>query len=214
MKINVFQYGDNATETSIPNIIYNTGQRNHENVVDILLLTKGDINHFVLIRDISKLLSKAAKFNHNGKMYWCRQCLGCAFPCEEKLKQHYEICDKHEAVRCVLPKAGIQNKVNKEGKEILDKNGNPITYREDELKFKNDGNKFKHPFSVFLDFESTLEKVDEKEKSKETHTIKYQKHIANSCGMVYTCIHEEYNEPCLKSILVIQRKSLKKLFYN
>ena len=29
-------------------------------------------------------------------------------------------------------------------------------YREDIIKFKNYGNSFHHPFSVFLDFESTL----------------------------------------------------------
>ena len=37
-------------------------------------------------------------------------------------------------------------------KEKVDRNGN----REDILKFKNYGNSFAHPFSVYLDFESTL----------------------------------------------------------
>ena len=37
-------------------------------------------------------------------------------------------------------------------KNKVDKYGN----REDILKFKNYGNSFLHPFSVFLDFESTF----------------------------------------------------------
>ena len=47
----------------------------------------------------------------------------------------------HEAVKAILPE-----------KNKIDNYGN----REDIIKFKNYGNSFHHPFSVFLDFESTL----------------------------------------------------------
>ena len=162
IKINVFQYSDKKEIE----VMYNTKQKN-TNICDLLLLTSGDVNHFVLVRDISKLL-KTPKQN-NEKMYWCRNCLNCAFVSQEKLDEHINICNNNEAIRCVLPDA--------------DKN---------ELKFKNHGNSFQHPFSVFLDFESTLENVTDD--SSGNKTVKYQKHIANSCGMKYNCIHDEYSE--------------------
>ena len=58
-------------------------------------------------------------------------------------------------------------------------------------KFINYGKEFMHPFHVVADFESTLEKVDEE---KEGKTNKYQKHVQNSYGLKYNCIHEEYSE--------------------
>jgi len=102
------------------------------------------------------------------KMYWCRQCLTTAYSSQDDLNKHIEVCNKNEAVRCVLP----------------DDNNN-------KLKFKNFGNSFNHPFCVFLDFESTLEQVID---NSESETVKYQKHTPNSCGMKYNCIHDEYSE--------------------
>jgi hypothetical protein len=55
------------------------------------------------------------------------------------------------------------------------------------VKFKNFGNKFMHPVSVFLDFESTLKEVNE--------DGKYQKHIVNSVGYKFNCIHPKHSEP-------------------
>jgi hypothetical protein len=42
------------------------------------------------------------------------------------------------------------------------------------------------------DFESTLEKVNDYGDDK--NTVKYQKHLANSFGLKYNCIHKEYDE--------------------
>ena len=44
-----------------------------------------------------------------------------------------------------------------------------------------------HPVSVFFDFESTLKEVNE--------DGKYQKHIVNSVGYKFNCIHPEHSEP-------------------
>jgi hypothetical protein len=102
-------------------------------------------------------------------MFWCRQCLASAYNNQEDLNKHIEICNKNEAVRCVLPDEDEKN-----------------------LTFQNFGNSFHHPFSIFLDFESTLEAVVD---DSESATIKYQKHTPNSCGMKYNCIYDEFSKP-------------------
>ena len=63
----------------------------------------------------------------------------------------------HEAVKAILPE---KNKLNFNGD------------REDILKFKNYGNTFEHPFSIFIDFESTLKQIQQEESKLEEDEIK------------------------------------------
>ena len=108
------------------------------------------------------------------------------------LDSHKDICMNHEAVKCVIPHKYIP------GEMIMDKYGKQVERpREDIIKFKNDKNKFKHPFHVFMDFEATLEKIspDDEINKSDCKTVKYNKHVANSFGIKYNSIHEEYNEP-------------------
>lgn len=162
IKINVFQYVSKTLT-----VIYNTRDRN-SNICDLLLISEGDKNHFVLIRDISKLLRDPA-INRLCKRFYCRQCLCANYETEEKLNKHLEICNLHQSVQVKMPV----------GDEAV-------------LKFKNYGNSFEHPFTVFMDFESTLEPINEVNKS--LTTVKTQRHIANSCGLKYNCIHDEHSE--------------------
>ena len=79
-------------------------------------------------------------------------------------------------------------------KNKVDFNGD----REDILKFNNYGNTFEHPFSIFVDFESTLQPIHQ-EPSKlgedDIKSTKLQEHIPNSVGIKYNSIHEEYTKP-------------------
>ena len=91
----------------------------------------------------------------------------------------------HETVTAILPE---QNKVNWNGD------------REDILQFKNYGNTMKHPFSIFIDFESTLQSTNEQSQETdilddEIKTQKLQEHIPNSVGIKYNCIHPQYTKP-------------------
>ena len=112
-------------------------------------------------------------------MYRCDYCLAQRFLTKEKLFQHVEICCK-SYINCneILPE---------EGKNIL--------------QFKNIGNIFNHPFHVVADFESTLLPVEEEEKEEQDDdmemikTKKYQKHVPNSFGLKYNCIHNVYSKP-------------------
>lgn len=141
-------------------ILYNNKSRNTK-VVNLLLLDNGVKNHFVWIRDLARLICKDKS---KRKHYICSQCLCNTFNKQKDLDEHTKLCFQYEAVRTKYP--------------TKDKNI---------LTFKNYGKTFKHPFSVYMDFESTLEKVDKEDV--------YQKHIVNSCGYKYNCIYDEYDEP-------------------
>ena len=124
-------------------------------------------------------------------MYWC----SCSFISQEKLNEHLKLCMNYENVRAILPE---KNKVNFIGD------------REDILKFKNYGNTFEHPFSIFIDFESTLKPIQQEEsklEKDEIKTVKLQEHIPNSVGIKYNCIHEKYTE----TIKIINNSNPEKL---
>ena len=140
IKINVLEYiGSLDKEYDKRKLVsaYNTRSRN-ENVINLLLLKDDDKEHLVWIKEYGKF--QGMGYN-NCKMYWCSQCLSEAYDSQEKLNEHLKLCMNHEAVKAILPE---KNKVNFIGD------------REDILKFKNYSNKFEHPFSIFIDFESTL----------------------------------------------------------
>ena len=102
-------------------------------------------------------------------MYRCEYCLSERFLTKEKLFNHVEKCKNNDKnINEVLPQ---------EGKNIL--------------KFKNHNHKFMHPFYITADFESTLIPVNE----VNGDTTKYQKHVPNSYGIKFNCIHDEFSKP-------------------
>jgi hypothetical protein len=112
----------------------------------------------------------------------CSQCLTASYDSEEKLKRHYDLCMNHEACCVELPRA----------EDYVDENGK-VKPANNIMKFKNHGNDFKHPFHIIADFESTLLKIEETDEDQSTK--KYQKHVPNSYGLKYNCIHDEHSEP-------------------
>ena len=146
------------------------------------------------------------------KRYWCYKCLSSSYQTEEQLNKHLELCNNHEAVAVKMP-----TKYNPEVDKV----------KKDSIKFKNFQNTFKHPVAVYLDFESTLEKVkdrDDKDIKEDSTTKPYQKHVANSCGIKFNCIHNEYskdlkiinnsNEDILLEETIIELEELALYSYN
>ena len=124
--------------------------------------------HYVWIKNLDRFdASNTSKHS----IYRCSLCLTARFASKELLENHIKkcICDKELKPDEVLPT---------EGKNIK--------------KFENVNNEFLHPFHIVADFESTLEEVKDDE---DNNTQKYQKHVANSFGLKYNCIHKEYSEP-------------------
>ena len=169
LKINVFSYEDNDKQFKNLIPLYNTNKRN-DNVVNLLLYKE----HLMYIKDLGKLLRR---YDNQVKMYHCSQCLSIAYDTQDKLNEHLNICMKHEAVKAKLPKKFEEG----------DKS------RKDIITFRNIANTFNHPFFMTLDFESTLEKLDEI--NSDGNTQVYQKHKVNSVGIKFNCIHEQYSKP-------------------
>ena len=147
VSINVFHYETNDKKECT---IYplRVSKNNSNDCIDLLYVTGEETNeegeeeknckntHYAYIKDLSKLLSKQGS-NHNGKKYYCRNCLH-GFNNNVALDNHKSMgCVNQEACKAVLPKA------------------------EDALmKFKNYKYMDKHPYVIYADFESILEKQD------------------------------------------------------
>jgi len=72
-----------------------------EHDVNLLLL---EYKHFVLINDLSRLLSHQMS-NHKEKRFFCLRCLN-SFTKKEVLDKHKENCEKHDCVKLRMPEKG------------------------------------------------------------------------------------------------------------
>ena len=129
--ISVSVYALNYKNNVIPIRI---SKLNGEKHVDLLVLNRGNDNHYVLINNLSRSVGGQLNKREN-KRFICPYCLhGCHT--EQLLKNHIEKCSNHEAQRTTLPKP-----------------------RENILTFRNTEAQLPLPFVIYFDFESILEKV-------------------------------------------------------
>ena len=128
--------------------------------INLLYTTAGKTSHYVLLKDLSRLVSRQYN-NHNDKKYFCQYCLhGCNS--EEVLKNHLERCQLHGAQRIKLPEAD-----NKNGR--------------DKVKFTKTKDQLRLPFIIYADFKSVLCKQNSCEpSSSKSFTTQYQKQVP--CG--------------------------------
>jgi len=125
-----------------------SGMAQIEHDVNLLLL---EDKHFVLINDLSRLLSHQMS-NHKEKRFFCLRCFN-SFTKNEILDKHKERCEKHDCV-----------KLRMREKDSI-------------LKFKN----FKHsmhvPIVVYADFECLTKPIEScKPNSEHSYAEQYQKH--------------------------------------
>jgi len=149
------------------NVRYNTKELK-DHIVDLLIIYKDDKQHFALIKNFEKFMRKPN--DTNSIQYYCRHCLNAHYKTNEELEKHYIDCKNNDAVRTILP-----------------------TEKNKYIHFKNHQNTFRQPFWITYDFESNLEKCD----LKNGETFKYQKHIPNSYGIKFCCIHDKFDKPII-----------------
>lgn len=96
ISINVYSLKKNKT---VVGPIYRSEYHNRKNKINLLLLENGNVSHYVLIRDLPRLVrSQISK--HHGKLYFCEDCL-IFFSSEITLSKH--ICS---GVMTVIPEKG------------------------------------------------------------------------------------------------------------
>jgi hypothetical protein len=124
---------------------------------------KNENTHYVLIKDLSRLLCRGTE--HRTR-YYCPNCFH-SFTREDLLIEHKPLCYSHETTKAILPEA------------------------EDAfIKFSNYQKTMKKPFAIYADFESILIPTEDENNSK-THN--YQTHKACSYAYVVVSEYEEHN---------------------
>ncbi|CAB3991092.1 Gastrula zinc finger [Paramuricea clavata] len=142
----------------------------YEDHMELLLLGDGESNnHYVLIKDVNRMLFSVSKHAH--KQHFCLHCLHSCVS-EEVLEKHKETCLEVNGTQAViLPKEGTK------------------------IKCKNHRNSMPVPFVIYADFESILVPEERKEKSEnpedESSTDLYQTHKACSFGLKTVCHYDD-----------------------
>ena len=75
-----------------------------EHDIILMLIEKGGVKHYCLVKSIERLLSSQAS-NDKRKRYFCLRGLN-PFWCQKALNKHKEYCNEYEAVKIELPKKG------------------------------------------------------------------------------------------------------------
>ena len=137
-----FEQNNKTIVLNILFVAYNTETRrvvymskyNHKrrNQVILLMITDGNKHHYLAISNFSALLSGKLS-NHQGDFYY----LNCfsSYSTKNRLKEHEEICNKHDSCRVEMPK-----------------------WLERILKYNPGENSLKAPFGIYLDLECLLKK--------------------------------------------------------
>ena len=172
IRINVFGYEDGQ-----PFPIH-ISKETFEDQVNLLLITKDEKKHYVLIKDFNAFMYNQTK--HKNKKHFCMYCLQC-FSSERILANHVNNCLTINGVQAInMPKQG-----------------------ENILKFNNFHKQLPVPFVVYADFEAITKKVQsceqseemKNEKNKRSYTEAYQTH--EDCGYGYKvvcCYDDKYSK--------------------
>jgi len=164
VKINVFDLIENSNKVPAP--IHNTKSTSKE-VINLLIIHNGNKSHYLLVNDVNRLLSEKKETGCN--LFHCTNCVDAKYSTKKGLDDHLTICGQYDAVKCIYPKKG------------------------EKLTFKHYNKTFKHPFSIYADFEATLLNCISPETDlNKSH--KYQKHYANSFGVKLNCIHKQFSK--------------------
>ena len=148
----------------------NSNNTNREHDVILILIEEEGVNHYCLVKNLSRLLSSQVS-KHDGKKYFCKRCSN-PFNTQKALDKHEEYCSNHEAVKINMPKKGTM------------------------LKFKNYHKGEKVPFVIYADFESYIKSIHTCDLNPEnSYTKQYQKHEPISFYYYIKCFDSEVYLP-------------------
>ena len=129
----------------------NSNNTNREHNVILILIEEEGVNHYCLVKNVSRLLSSQVS-NHKEKHHFCLRSFN-SFWTHKSLNKHLEYCGNHEAVKINMPEKGTM------------------------LKFKNYHRVEKVPFVIYADFESCIKSIHTCDLNPENnYTKQYQKH--------------------------------------
>ena len=116
--------------------IHRNSDYRSEREINLLMISKNGINHYTVIKSLSRLLS-SSNSKHKCKQYFCNNCLQ-GFSLEKSPDQHQVFCNNSKAVRVEMPRKGKT------------------------IKFCDGQNQFKVPFMMYYDLEVLLPPMKER----------------------------------------------------
>ena len=168
-KINVFEYEGKPNPVRI-------GESHGSNVINLLLISNGETNHYCWIKNISRLISSQVNKNGHEREY-CLRCMN-SFASKASLKDHLAICSDHDAVRMEMP---------------VDKDGNPW-----KISFIHFFKKMRVPFMVYADFECFTESISTcPPDDRRSYTNQYQKYKPSGFCYLIKCFDDNIFTPKL-----------------
>ena len=172
IRINVFGY-ENGQLFPI-----HISKETFEDQMNLLLITKDEKKHYVLIKDFNAFMYNQSK--HKERKHFCMYCLQC-LSSERILANHVNNCLTINGAQAInMPKQD-----------------------ENILKFNNFHKQLPVPFVIYADFEAITKKVQgckqseemEKDKDRRSYTEAYQTH--EDCGYGYKvicCYSDKYSK--------------------
>ncbi|XP_023311299.1 uncharacterized protein LOC111691962 [Anoplophora glabripennis] len=179
ISVNVFglesEFKDGKTVTEVVGPLHFTKCRKPTHVNLLLVSDDSGNNHYCLIKNLSKLVSKQ-KSLHDGALHICDGCLQ-SFRKIEILKAHQDNDCNHVCVK--IPSTDL--KINKYGESIP----------ENILKFVNFEKQLPVPFVIYADFESLLKPLHHNEPCNEnSFTVKISEHQPYSFAFYLKCMFD------------------------
>ena len=172
IRINVFGYEDGQP------FPINISKETFEDQMNLLLITKDEKKHYVLIKDFNAFMYNQSK--HKERKHFCMYCLQC-FSSERILANHVNNCLTINGAQAInMPKQG-----------------------ENILKFNNFHKQLPVPFVIYADFEAITKKVqgceqsEEMKKDKDTRSYTEAYQIHEDCGYGYKvvcCYDDKYSK--------------------
>ena len=166
IKINVFGY-----EEKQPYPIH-ISKEMFEDQMNLLLITKDEKKHYVLIKDFNRFMYNQSK--HKERKHFCMYCLQC-FKSESILTKHVD--------NCLIINGKQAINMPREGENIL--------------KFNNFHKQQAVPFVIYADFEAITKNVQGyKPNDDKSYTEAYQ--TREDCGYGYKvvcCYKDKYSKP-------------------
>ena len=161
VNISVFGY-----ENKEPYPIY-VSKEKYEDHMELLLITKNENKHYVLIKDFNKFMYNQTKHEH--RKHFCMHCLQC-FSSDRVLNNHKDICIQVNGEQAI---------------KMPDKNNNI-------LKFNNFHKQQPVPFVIYADFEAITEKIHGcQQDGNKSYTEAYQRHTDCGYGYKVVCCYDD-----------------------
>jgi hypothetical protein len=135
-------------------ILYLSQNPNRLHQVNLLLLESNNRKHYVLVKNMSRLI--AGRTKHNGKSFVCNSCLH-AFRYSAALENHKPYCRTNAPQQVYYP--------------------NPAKEEEVIVKFRDVKKMHKLPFYLVCDFESFLVKPDDQQQQQLQRVIETSRSI-------------------------------------